>query len=604
MSALFDNELSSRVWNNKYRYAPAGGAAETTIQETWRRVARAVASVENSGRSDHEEEFLAILDGFRFLPAGRILAAAGTSLNATLFNCFVMGRIDDSIPGIFERLRESALTMQLGGGIGCDFSTLRPGGSRAAASGRTASGPVSFMRLWNAMCTTLLSRGNRRGAMMGVLRCDHPDILDFIEAKRTGSDLTNFNLSVGVTDELLRALDDGSDWPLAFPADGGVEAGETVMRRWPGTDAPIACAVHATLPASQIWQAIVGAAYDAAEPGVLFLDRINDVNNLYYRELITATNPCGEVPLPPFGACNLGSVNVAAFVEAPYSPRAAIDIEAIGRVAHVAARFLDNVIDLSPFPLEAQAAEARGTRRIGLGITGLGDALIMLGLPYDSEAGRAVAVDVMQRIRDEAYRASIELAGERGSFPYFERDAYLGGRYVATLPDEIRDGIARGGIRNSHSLAIAPAGSISVLANNVSSGIEPVFAAESDRIMIGRDGMRHSHRAVDHAYAIWKSRAQGTGLPKAYITAHEISPEGHLLMSAALQPLVDNSISKTVNVAEDISREEFSGIYRRAFALGLKGCTVFRANPVTGAILSERPAPDAVHCCVPEREGD
>jgi ribonucleoside-diphosphate reductase alpha chain len=600
----FDNALSAEVWDRKYRYKAADSAArETSVRDTWQRVARAVASVEPAQNQTFERRFFEMLDGFRFLPAGRILASAGTGYDATLFNCFVMGPIDDSMTGIFERLKESALTMQRGGGIGCDFSTLRPAGSTAEASGRTASGPVSFMHLWNSMCATLLSRGNRRGAMMGVLRCDHPDILEFVNSKRAGGVLTNFNLSVQVTDAFLRAVADQRDWDLVFPAERGRQTGEAHTLRWPGFSEPVPCTTRATVSASALWRSIVDAAHDTAEPGVLFVDRINEFNNLHYREYITTTNPCGEVPLPPFGACNLGSINLAAHVESPFTAQASLDIEAIGHLARYATRFLDNVIDLSTFPLQAQATEARTTRRIGLGITGLADALIMLGRRYDSDEGRALARNVLTRIRDEAYDTSIAIAREKGCFPCFEKDAYLAGRYAGTLPDRIRDGIAKHGIRNSHLLAIAPAGSISILANNVSSGIEPVFAPRMDRIMLGPGREHIKHEAMDYAYALWmRSGADEGSLPHAYTTAHELSPNDHLLMAAALQPLVDNSISKTINVAEETSREDFRNIYRRAFDLGLKGCTVFRSTPMRGAVLSEAPA--TIHCCVPDREGD
>jgi ribonucleoside-diphosphate reductase alpha chain len=539
-----------------------------------------------------------MLQSFGFLPGGRILASAGTDYEATLFNCFVMGSIDDSMAGIFERLKESALTMQRGGGIGCDFSTLRPGGAAARSSGRTASGPVSFMHLWNAMCSTLLSQGNRRGAMMGVLRCDHPDILEFIEAKRVSGALTNFNLSVQVTDEFLDAADQDREWPLVFPvmssdagADARIEAGgESRILRWPGFAEPVACTVRSTVSARELWQRIVDAAYETAEPGVLFVDRVNEQNNLYYREHITTTNPCGEVPLPPNGACNLGSINLAAHVISPFSSSARFDLERIGQLARDATRFLDNVIDLSSFPIEAQAVEERATRRIGVGITGLADALIMLGLKYDSDEGRDMARTVLELIRNEAYSASIALAEERGPFSDFDRDAYLAGQYVSALPDRLRDGIASSGIRNSHLLAIAPAGSISILANNVSSGVEPVFAARMRRTVLDVEQTPVQHEAVDFAYSAWLGAGASAGsLPPAFTTAHELAPEDHLQMAAALQPLVDSSIAKTVNVAENTARDSFGRIYRRAFDLGLKGCTVFRSNPVRGQVFSAEP---------------
>jgi len=423
------------------------------------------------------------------------------------------------------------------------------------------------------MCHALLSQGNRRGAMMGTLSSNHPDIAEFIDAKRTAGALTNFNLSVQVPDALVEAAVADRDWCLTFPpAHGGSDAYDNSERPNSGSSA------RRHISAAALWRRIIDAAYDTAEPGVLFVDRINRSNNLGYREHITTTNPCGEVPLPPYGACNLGSINLAAQVGSPYSANARLDLDAIGQLARVAVRFLDNVIDLSPFPLPEQADEARATRRIGLGITGLADALIMLGLRYDSEAGRDAARAVMTRIRDEAYAASVP----------------------------VRAGIARHGIRNSHLLSIAPAGSIRIPANNLSSGIEPVFAAKASRAVRSAGTATNIYTVVDHACALWAGGGKRSqGLPPAFVSAEAVAPEDHLLMAAALQPLVDNAISKTINVATGVTREAFGDLYRRAHALGLKGCTVFRANPVRGSVLSALPLdPDAVHCCVPEREGD
>lgn len=605
--ALFDNELSRQVWRSKYQYRTADGAADHSIEATWARVARALAAAEPGDQAISETEFRQVLEDFKFLPAGRILAGAGTAHLTTLFNCFVMDFVTDSLEGIFDGLKDAAMTMQWGGGIGCDFSTLRPSGADAMTRGTTASGPVSFMRVWDAMCGTLLSTGARRGAMMGTLRCDHPDIEDFIDAKREQGMLTHFNLSVQVTDAFMQAVAREDDWPLVFPVTEGSDASpaDTRQLRWSGHDRKVPCAVAGHVPAAELWQRLMDAAYDTAEPGVLFVDRINQLNNLYYREHITSTNPCGEIPLPPFGACDLGSINLTAFVQRPFSGQAVLDMDGIAATAKTATRMLDNVIDQSEFPLEQQAAEARGSRRIGLGVTGLGDALIMLGQHYDSDSARALAQEVLRNIRDTAYRTSIELAAQKGSFPYFERDAYLAGEYVGRLPADIRKGIARNGIRNSHLLAIAPTGTISLLANNVSSGIEPVFAFEAERRVLNRAGEFDLYPATDHAFALWR-RAQGreSSLPDCFVTAPELSPEAHLQMQAALQPLVDNSISKTINVPETITREAFASIYRRAFDLGLKGCTVFRPNPVRGAVLTRLEQIGGVHCCAPEREGD
>ena len=599
--------LSREVWRSKYR-SREGGVAEESVVATWERVAAAVAAAETTDRRTWHRAFRSALDGFGFLPAGRILAGAGTSHHTTLFNCFVMGFIEDSLEGILDQLKQGALTMQSGGGIGCDFSTLRPHGSEAASRGTTASGPVSFMRVWDAMCATLLSTGSRRGAMMGTLRCDHPDIEAFVDAKIEPGALTNFNLSVQVTNEFMNAVDRAGDWPLCFPSREDEIADGTDLRyiRWPGYGSEVACRVVRRLPAGSLWQRIMNAAYETAEPGVLFIDRINHLNNLYYREHITATNPCGEIPLPAYGACDLGSINLTAFVEQPFSNKARLDHDGLASAATIATRFLDDVIDVSEFPLPPQADQARGSRRIGLGVTGLGDALIMLGLHYDSDAARTSAEAALRTIRDAAYRSSIQLAREKGAFPYFEKDPFLGGRYVAELPDDIRDGIARDGLRNSHLMAIAPTGTISLLANNVSSGIEPVFAFEAERRVLNRSGRFDTHEAVDYAFSLWRQTGSGhKRLPAHFVTAEELSPEAHLRMQATLQPLVDNSISKTINVPECIPREEFASIYSRAFQLGLKGCTVFRPNAVRGAILSRSSGvPGRVHCCTPEREGD
>ena len=474
------------------------------MADTWRRVARALAAVE-ADASRWEECFFGLLEDFKFLPGGRIQAGAGTKWHVTLFNCFVMGPVEDSIPGIFHALEEGAVTMQQGGGIGIDFSTLRPRGAQTKGAGGVASGPVSFMQVWDAMCGTILSTGARRGAMMATLRCDHPDIEEFVTAKQQAGRLRRFNLSVQVTDAFMAAVRAAADWPLLFPAEAFEGGGEIVMRDWPGSDAPVACRILRHVPARDLWELILRATYDHAEPGVLFIDRINRLNNLWYREYISATNPCGEIPLPPYGACDLGSLNLTRFVSSPFTSKARIDHERLQEAIGVAVRLLDNVIDASRFPLPQQTENARGSRRIGLGVTGLADALVMLGLRYGSEPSLAVATEVMRLICHAAYRASIEIAQEKGSFPFFERDKYLQGAFIRSLPDDIQQSIANHGIRNSHLLAIAPTGTISLLAGNVSSGLEPIFAASYARKVLTEDGSAKEFMLVDHALDEWRA---------------------------------------------------------------------------------------------------
>jgi ribonucleoside-diphosphate reductase alpha chain len=603
--------IARHIWQTKYRWVRGGLVQDQGIEDTWQRVARTAASVEAVDADAWTAGFYEVLQGFRFLPGGRILAGAGTDRRVTLFNCFVMGLIEDDMEGIFESLKEAALTMQAGGGVGYDFSTLRPGNSITRSTGRIASGPVSFMHVWDAMCDTVLSTGARRGAMIASLRCDHPDIESFIDAKRQPGRLSHFNLSVQVTDAFMAAVASDDDWPLVFPvASLEVDAGaETVMREWPGSEGPVPCRVIARRPARELWERLVHAAYDTAEPGVLFIDRINAFNNLYYRETITTTNPCGEVPLPPYGACNLGSLNLARFVLDPFTAGARLDLDALRATTAVATRLLDNVIDCSAFPLQQQAAQARGSRRIGLGITGLADALIMLGLNYGGERARHEAAGAMQNICHAAYRASVDLAREKGAFPYFDRDAYLQGRFVRSLPADIRTGIATHGIRNSHLTAIAPAGTISLLAGNVSSGIEPVFGFTHTRKVLNRSGAYERFELEDYALRLFREQGNPvTDLPGAFVAACSLPPETHLAMQAALQPVVDSAISKTVNVPADCALDEFRQLYQSAFDLGLKGCTTYRPNTLRGAILGTDAKQTIMgadaHCCSIEREGE
>jgi len=609
----FTAEISRHVWDSKYRWREPGEVRDMTLEDSWRRVARALASVESpADRDAWEQRFYSVLEGFRFLPGGRIQAGAGTGHRVTLFNCFVMGTIEDSLDSIFDALKEGALTMQQGGGVGYDFSTLRPSGTPALSVGVTASGPVSFMHIWDAMCATILSTGARRGAMMATLRCDHPDIETFVEVKQDAAKLRHFNLSVLVSDTFMQAVHEDADWPLVFPIGTRelASADKTVERVWSGAAQPVRCRIHRTVRARELWDRIMRATYDYAEPGVIFIDRINEHNNLGYIERISATNPCGELPLPPYGACNLGSINLSRFVREPFTDQAAFDIDAIADTAAVATRLLDNVTDLSQFPLERQAEVARATRRIGLGLTGLGDALIMLGIPYGSPQAVRRAGEVMRCITETAYRTSIDLAQEKGEFPRLDRDRYLAAPFIRHLPDEIRARIGRYGIRNSHLTAIAPTGTISLLANNVSSGLEPVYRFEHRRRVREADGSFSEHRVTDHAWHLYRSlKGKDAPLTPAFITAGEISPYMHIDMQAALQPWVDSAISKTVNVPQDYSFDQFRSLYEYAYSKGLKGCTTFRPNPVTGQVLVDvdEPVPaqgSAIHCCTTEREAD
>lgn len=580
-------EISHHVWEAKYRYQEAGAGGDATISDTWRRVARALASVERTERGLWEQRFFQALEGFRFIPGGRILAGAGTHYRVTLFNCFVMGTIEDSMDGIFEALKEGARTLQRGGGVGYDFSTLRPRGSRAAGAGKLASGPVSFMHIWDQMCSTVMAAGARRGAMMGVLRCDHPDIEEFIAVKADPARLRHFNLSVAVTDAFMDAVRRDEEWALVFPVGEGVEpAGEEVERVWSGSREPKRLRVFKRLRARELWGRIMRATYDYAEPGVIFIDRINALNNLAYCEQIGATNPCGEVPLPPYGACDLGSINLTRFVLDPFTPRARLDFEGVERTATVAVRMLDNVYDLSQFPLPQQAEVARATRRLGLGLTGLADALIMLGVGYGSGASFELAQAVMATVCQAAYRASVAIAREKGAFPEFQAEPYLASPFVSALPGDIRDGIARFGIRNSHLTSIAPAGTISLLANNVSSGLEPVYQFRYLRRVRQPDGEVRTFPVTDFAYRLFRDLRGGNApLPSAFVTAADVTPAMHIAMQAVLQRYVDNAISKTINVPEDFGFEDFQSIYLAAYGKGLKGCTTFRPNPVTGRVL-------------------
>ena len=700
---------SAEIWDKKYRLKDANGEAiDKTVADSWRRVAKDCAEVESSPES-WEAVFFENMKEFKFLPAGRILSGAGTGRIVTLFNCYVMGTVPDSMPGIFDNLKEAALTMQQGGGIGYDFSTLRPKGAYVHSVGSDSSGPLSFMDVWNAMCKTIMSAGSRRGAMMGTMRCDHPDIEDFIEAKREKDRLRMFNLSVLVSDPFMEAVKKDTSWELVF---GGK--------------------VYNTVPARELWNKIMRSTYDFAEPGVIFIDRINRMNNLHYCETISATNPCvtgdtlvmtatgwkridemtvdgqdivggdgnvypvrpafvtgekpvltlttkagrelrltanhlvatptgdvaagdlktgdeivvasamevlaeanggnatvpqgvdtvetislggietvydltepvtnhfvangivvhncGEQPLPPYGACLLGSVNLAVAVENPFADDAGINEAALAKTVEIAVRMMDNVIDVSNFPLPQQKEEAQNKRRIGLGITGLGDALTMCKARYGSEKSVALTRKWMAVIQRAAYMASVELAKEKGPFPLFDKEKYIEGEYIKTLPKDIREAIGKYGIRNSHLLSIAPTGTISFYANNVSGGLEPPFTWSYTRKVLQPDGTKKEMSVED--YAFWRYR-QHKGveemdpqdLPEYFGSAQDLEPKDHLVIQAAIQEYVDSSISKTINCPEEIEFDAFKDIYHQGYEMGIKGCTTYRPNDITGAVL-------------------
>jgi ribonucleoside-diphosphate reductase alpha chain len=598
--------LSGFIWRTRYRDAWAS-PAESTLADTWERVAHAVAAIERLDALGWEQRFHRLLADFRFLPGGRILAGAGVTRHLTLASCFVMGPIEDSINGIFEALKEGALTLQQGGGVGYDFSTLRPRGSLARTTGAVASGPVSFLQLWDAMCATILFNGARRGAMMATLRCDHPDILELLEAKQTPGRLPRFNISVLVTDAFMQAVARDEPWPLVFPDThlAGPAPGERTLRSLDGGPArPVR--VWKVVGARQLWQRLCASAQACAEPGVLFIDRINAENNLAYAERLSATNPCAEEPLPPYGACNLGSLNLAAFVHEPFTAAARLDTAALRDAARLAVRFLDNVIEISRFPLPQQRREAQATRRIGLGITGLADALAMLGLSYGAPGARRTAAGALRTIRDAAYEASIELAGERGPFERFDAQRYLQGAFVRRLPVHLQTGIRQDGIRNSHLLAIAPAGTISLLAGNLSSGIEPIAQLTAGRRVLDVDGTQHLFHVTDRAYALWETLEPSRR--RDFPNPRPASWRAQLLMQAALQRFVDGSISKTIALASDAGSGTVEAVFRAAHRLGLKGCTVFRETARSAIIAPAEPScvdgaeSPAAHCCDLDQE--
>ena len=559
----FAAPIAEQIWDMKYRLKDADGTPiDARVEDTWARVAKSLASVEKKPK-EWEPKFYKALEDFRYLPAGRITAGAGTDRSVTLFNCFVMGAVPDTMGGIFDNLREAALTMQQGGGIGYDFSTIRPKGAVVHGVAADASGPLSFMDVWDAMCRTIMSAGSRRGAMMATMRCDHPDVQDFITAKSDPARLRMFNMSVLITDPFMEAVKANMAWDLVWE-------GATVR----------------TVQARDLWDQIMQSTYDYAEPGVIFIDRINTMNNLNYVETIAATNPCGEQPLPPYGACLLGSINLARLVHMPFEEAAQIRDDELTELVATAVRMMDNVVDASRFPLEAQAKEAAAKRRIGLGVTGLADALLMTGLRYGSKEAARQTEHWMKQIARAAYLASVDLAKEKGAFPLFDAEKYLASGNMMQMDDDVRDAIREHGIRNALLTSVAPTGTISLYAGNVSSGIEPVFAYAYTRKVLQKDGTRTEEEVVDYAVKMWRDLHGDAELPDYFVNAQTLPAMDHVRMQAAAQKWVDSSISKTINVPEDIDFQSFKDVYMAAWDQGCKGCTTYRPNDVTGSVLS------------------
>jgi ribonucleoside-diphosphate reductase alpha chain len=561
---VFEHAISQQIWKAKYQFRIGNRLVDHSVKDTWHRVAEGLANIEASDERDlWASRFYDAMDDFKLIPAGRILAGCGTGRDVTLCSTFAMRTIPDSLSGIMDTVKDAALTMKMGGGIGFDFSTLSPNGAHVYGIGCPEVGPLPAMDICDAVCKMVVL-GMGRGAMMATLRCDHPDIEEFIKAKSDPARLRNFNLSVMITDKFMHAVQEGAAWPLSWE-------GQT----W------------RSVPARDLWSSIIRQNFRAAEPGVLFIDRINTTNNLNYLETIAATNSCAEQPLPPYGACSLASINLARLVRAPFTSDATLDLSQVAYLASVAVRMLDNTLDVSRYPLDEQKREAQSKRRIGISVTGVADALVMLGACYGSEKAKSMLGKWMQTIQNSAYQASSQLAQERGTFPAYRKEAHLKNHSICRLSSQVQKQIELFGLRNGLITTIAPTGTTSLFAGNVSSGVEPVFSAEFHRKIMLPDGTTSSEKIVDYAVGVFRNLyGMNTPLPKALVTVDDLSPEDHINMQAVAQKWVDSGISKTVNCPEDISFQDFENVYLHAYSTGCKGCTTFRPNVITGTILS------------------
>jgi ribonucleoside-diphosphate reductase alpha chain len=561
---FFDQKIAHQIWSTKYRYQSAGRIVDQTVQDTWTRVALGLSRAEKpADQAQFRATVRDAMASFKLLPAGRILSGCGTSRNVTLCNTFVMRTIPDSLLGIMDTIKDAALTMQMGGGIGFDFSTLRPAGEPVAGFDGPAAGPLAAMDICDAICQMLVI-GMGRGAMMATLRCDHPDIESFVVAKSQRTRLRNFNLSVMVTDKFMQAVREGEDWDLL----------------WNGR-------VVRQIRAADLWDTIMAQTYAAAEPGVLFIDRINAANPLNYLETIAATNSCAEQPLPPNGTCPLASINLARLVTAPFTAEARFDLAEFRRLTAIAVRLLDNALDVSRFALAAQREQAQAQRRIGVGVTGVADAIAMLGAKYGSAKAVFLLESWMQTLQNEVYRASARLAAERGPFPQYVAARHLAQPSIRALNPDVRAEVEQFGLRNGALTTIAPTGTTSIYAGNVSSGIEPIFSISYLRMITNPDNTKSLERVVD--YAVWSHAAifgLDAPLPESVVTAADLTPSDHIRMQAAAQKWVDGGISKTVNCPADIPFDAFKNVYREAYEAGCKGCTTYRPNAITGAVLS------------------